>query len=155
MTEWPPSYQDVFWQAYPRRLDRKKAMAKLEIIRKSGVPFSDIISGVERYVRWLNEGSATVWRPAPKWPTTWLNGACWTDELDSAIDAPRSGESAFVAGVANVAARYGVTAGMGQAGDAPTEPLLILQGAANRRRFEEIFGGHTIEHEPNPPTDRK
>lgn len=81
-------------------------MAKLEIIRKSGVPFSDIINGVEGYARYVQGTDAQF----IKHPTTWLNGECWSNEYPA---APRSNESAFVTGVANVAARYGVTAGMG------------------------------------------
>lgn len=107
MQEWPPNYVEVFWGLYPRRLDKKKAMAKLEIIRKSGVPFSDIINGVEGYARYVQGTDAQF----IKHPTTWLNGECWSNEYPA---APRSAESAFVTGVANVAARYGVTAGMGE-----------------------------------------
>ena len=110
---WPPEYQSIFWQLYPRRIDKKKAMAKLEIIRKGNkTPFSDIITGLERYCLWLK---GPGWRPEPKWPTTWLNGECWTDELTCDVGtntgSDRSGESAFLAGMAKVAARYGVAGG--------------------------------------------
>lgn len=136
MTEWPPSYQDIFWQAYPRRLDKKKAMAKLEIIRKSGVPFPDIISGVEGYARYV-QGTEPQFI---KHPTTWLNGRCWENEYPKPA---RSGESSFVAGMANVAARYGVTAGVGQAGDAASKPdvdaISREFGEVSTRWLEERF----------------
>lgn len=129
MTEewWPLDYQTIFWQAYPRRLDKKKAMQKLEIIRKSGVPFSDIISGVEGYARYV-QGTEPQFI---KHPTTFLNGRCWENEYPKPA---RSGETAFVAGVANVAARYGVTAGVRINPDTPKPTFVNIAAAGVDRR---------------------
>lgn len=102
---WPENYQQLFWEQYPRRVDKKKAMQKLDVIRKAGkVPFSDIISGVEGYARHVSGTEPQF----IKHPATWLHGECWANEYSP---ARRSGESAFIAGMARVAARYGVSGG--------------------------------------------
>lgn len=148
MQEWPSNYQDVFWGLYPRRLDKKKTMQKLEIIRKLGVPFSDIINGVEGYARYV-QGTEPQFI---KHPTTWLNGRCWENEYPA---HPRSNESAFVAGVANVAARYGVTAGMGQAQHITRAIHIDELRTSGSGKIPNLYAGIVIQHQPKPPTDSK
>lgn len=66
---------DQFWNAWPNKVGKKKAMTAFHSILKSGnVNFDTLIEGAARYVRdkppdrqWLN-------------PATWLNQARWEDE---------------------------------------------------------------------------
>lgn len=71
---WPADYREVFWQSYPNKVGKPKALAKLDTCRKRGVGFADIMAGLDRYIRtkppdraWLN-------------PETFLNQERWTDQ---------------------------------------------------------------------------
>jgi hypothetical protein len=74
LDDWPRDYREQFWQAYPNKVGKPKALGKLDGIRKRGVVFSDIMDGLARYIRakpndrsWLN-------------PETFLNQERWTDQ---------------------------------------------------------------------------
>lgn len=86
--DWPEDYRETFWRLYPRRTEKKSAMAKLEAIKRGGaVRWHDFLTGVERYalhVRGTEERYI-------KHPTTWLNRGCWDDELPSNPQPPRNG----------------------------------------------------------------
>lgn len=71
---WPADNRDLFWQAYPNKVGKPKALAKLDACRKRSVAFADIMAGLDRYIRtkppdraWLN-------------PETFLNQERWTDQ---------------------------------------------------------------------------
>jgi uncharacterized protein YdaU (DUF1376 family) len=71
---WPNDYRDVFWKAYPHKVGKKPALAKLDRCRKRGVAWAELIGGVERYLRekpphqsWLN-------------PETFFNQERWADQ---------------------------------------------------------------------------
>lgn len=70
-----PSDFDRFWQAYPKKVEKKAAKAKFSAAVKSGVPPDRIISSAAAY-----SASDTVQRGFVKNPTTWLNAGCWDDE---------------------------------------------------------------------------
>jgi hypothetical protein len=81
---WPADYREVLWQAYPNKVGKPKALAKLDACRKRGVGFADIMAGLDRYIRtkppdraWLN-------------PETFLNQERWTDQP---APAPQQGNS--------------------------------------------------------------
>lgn len=65
---WPKDFQERFWAAYPRRVGKKAAFRKLEIIEKAAeVPFERLLTAIgkidthdEKFIphptTWLNEG---------------------------------------------------------------------------------------------------
>jgi len=80
MTPWPSDYREQFWALYPRKVEKKTAMEKLDQVRKSeNVEFDKVINGLKRYILWLKH--PTEWRPEAKHAATWLNRECWNDEL--------------------------------------------------------------------------
>lgn len=77
-SDWPADYQDQFWAAYPRRTEKKAAIAKLEAVKKSGkIPWEAFLAAVRRYARHV---AGTEDRYI-KHPMTWLNRGCWDDEV--------------------------------------------------------------------------
>ncbi len=72
-SDWPPNYRELFWQKYPNKVGRPKALAKLDRVRQRGIPWAEIWGGLERYVvknddrAWCN-------------PETWINQERWTDQ---------------------------------------------------------------------------
>lgn len=73
--DWPRDYRERFWQAYPLKVAKPKALSILERIRKSGnTQFAAIMAGVDLYKR--------TKPPERDWchPTTWLNQGRWQDE---------------------------------------------------------------------------
>lgn len=78
MDDWPEDYREQWWALYPRKLEKKAALAKLERIRKSGeVTWATMKAGVERYAA---ANSKLVDQRFVKHPTTWLSAGCWDDE---------------------------------------------------------------------------
>lgn len=80
---------DLFWLAYPRKGDKKKALISFRgalTITNSAV----IIAGARRYANDPNRDNAFT-----KLPTTWLNGECWNDSPLPVRKA--NGEKSFVA----------------------------------------------------------
>lgn len=77
VSDWPVDYQQRFWTNYPRKTEKKAALAKLDAIKKSGsVPWATFMAGVLRHaahVRGTEERYI-------KHPTTWLNRGCWDDQ---------------------------------------------------------------------------
>jgi len=73
LDDWPEDYRERFWKQYPRRIGRKTALKKLEIIRKSKeVTFLLLMSAVSK-----------IPVDNPKFiphPATWLNRGGWDDE---------------------------------------------------------------------------
>jgi hypothetical protein len=71
---WPSDYREQFWQMFPNKVGKPKALAKLDACRKRGVQFAAIMDGLDRYIRgrppdraWLN-------------PETFINQERWTDQ---------------------------------------------------------------------------
>jgi hypothetical protein len=72
--DWPPDYAERFWQLYPHKIARKKALALLQRLGQSGaVPFDELMAGLHRYAAKDDD------RPFCN-PTTWINGERWTDQ---------------------------------------------------------------------------
>lgn len=72
---WPADYRKRFWDAYPNRVGKSDALAKLDRVRRSRrVSFDKLMSGLDAYIaskppdrQWCN-------------PATWLNQGRWDDE---------------------------------------------------------------------------
>lgn len=75
---WPKDFREQFWNRYPNKVGKPKALAKLEIARKRKVSWSAVMGGLDRYIRekpadraWLN-------------PETFINQERWGDQPASA-----------------------------------------------------------------------
>ena len=65
---------DVFWAAYPKKTDRKKAFAAFTKINPSDDLLQTMLSGIASWSsKWIAEPQYTPH------PTTWLNGERWND----------------------------------------------------------------------------
>lgn len=73
LTDWPVDHAARFWALYPNKVGKRAALTALERVRKQGVPWAELMAGLQRYVAKTDD------RP---WchPTTWLNQDRWTDE---------------------------------------------------------------------------
>jgi hypothetical protein len=76
-SDWPPDYAVRFWEVYPRRRGKGAAMKALLKVRKTGLLWETLITGVKKYRGW----AATKEIQYVKHPATWLNKECWDDEL--------------------------------------------------------------------------
>lgn len=73
--DWPENYRDEFWNTYPHKVGKPKALGKLDRIARQGrVRWLDLMAGLRRYIAqkppdrpWCN-------------PETWLNQERWADE---------------------------------------------------------------------------
>lgn len=104
--EWPADYHEQFWSLYPKKVEKKTAMEKLERIKKSGVPFENVMEGLKKYLLWLK--STTEWRPDPKHPATWLNKECWNDEHPTGVLSPGTSDQMEIEQAVKMFAKIGV-----------------------------------------------
>jgi hypothetical protein len=84
----------TFWMAYPRKLDRKKALVawKRMTLRDRATAIAVLPDHV---ALWEHEGRGTRTTPHP---TTWLHGERWNDELSFVEESPMlSGRAAVIA----------------------------------------------------------
>ena len=86
--DWPKDFREQFWAAYPRKVEKKAAMALLDRVRRRGeVRFTDLMAAVGRYAAQKIDLQYT------KGPTVWLNRGCWDDHLNNErTEAVRSTE---------------------------------------------------------------
>lgn len=82
--DWPSDYREIFWSLYPNKVGKPKALAKLDLCRRRGVGFSDIMDGLAAYVRdkppdrqWLN-------------PETFINQERWADQPAAVTNGRRT-----------------------------------------------------------------
>jgi hypothetical protein len=70
-----------FWSVYPRKAAKKAAARIFERITNKGeATAAELIEGAERYARFCHAGGREP--RFIKHPTTWLNGGCWSDEIE-------------------------------------------------------------------------
>jgi hypothetical protein len=70
-----------FWTVYPRKVAKKAAARLFErIVSKREATAAELIAGAERYARLCRADGREP--RFIKHPATWLNGGCWSDELD-------------------------------------------------------------------------
>jgi Protein of unknown function (DUF1376) len=72
--DWPAEFRVQFWDRYPNKVGKPKALNKLELARRRGVKWCDVIAGLDTYIRdkppdrqWLN-------------PETFINQERWADQ---------------------------------------------------------------------------
>jgi hypothetical protein len=75
--DWPADHETIFWKAYPRKVGRKQARARLRLIRqRREVTFATLMAAVNRYAI----ACKSIEPQFVKHPATWLNAGCWDDE---------------------------------------------------------------------------
>jgi hypothetical protein len=118
---WPDDYREVFWQAFPNKIGKPKALAKLDQCRKRCVAWAELFEGLRRYVRdkppdrsWLN-------------PETFINQERWADQPALPLEGSKNGKIATTGSVAAAFGRLAEKFGA-QEMDSPTgaDPLLGL-----------------------------
>lgn len=75
---------EIFWDAYPRKEGKQKAMAAFE---KVDVGLDVILAALERHkksTQWTKNGGEFIPHPA-----TWLNGKRWEDEVGNYEAVPK------------------------------------------------------------------
>lgn len=130
---WPSDFRVQFWEAWPNKVGKPKAMNELERLRRRGVPWLPIMDGLHRYKRtkppdrpWLN-------------PATFLHQERFNDQpAEVAI-----GKSESLASVAKRQADAGISFGPRPTG------LRLVEGGndvrllpeAGRERPGDLRGG--------------
>lgn len=81
---WPPDFREQFWNRYPNKVGKPKAIAKLELCMRRGIVWSAIMSGLDGYIHakppdraWLN-------------PETFLNQERWADQPAAVTNGRRT-----------------------------------------------------------------
>lgn len=82
-----------FWAAYPRKVGKGAARKAFHKLGPDAEVLDDWLRALEEQKRWRNRWSQLTmpqkkalgleFIPAWKHPSTWLNGECWSDELQS------------------------------------------------------------------------
>jgi hypothetical protein len=88
---WPEGTIERIWAAYPHKVGKKAAVAKLHLLERDGeVTPEEILDGIERYK--LSKPAHHDWKN----PATWLNQGCWADEYGpTATGPPQGGQQSF------------------------------------------------------------
>ena len=78
---------EKFWEAYPRRKDRKRTREKFLSLKPSEELLQRMLAAIDAEQREkVRMKQRDGWAPDWKHPKTWLNGHCWEDEhCDSEI----------------------------------------------------------------------
>jgi hypothetical protein len=130
---WPSDFRSLFWNDWPHKVGKPKAMNELERLRRRGVSWTDIDEGKRRYIRtkppdrpWLN-------------PATFLHQERFNDQPAEVA----SGKSESLASVAQRQAAAGISFGPRPTG------LRLVEGRddvrllpeAGRERPGDLRGG--------------
>ena len=77
---------DRFWSAYPRKVSKGTARKTWENLGPDKDMTDTIVYALDAQKRWRKREAKTNRRdslPPWKYPATWLNGECWSDEIPS------------------------------------------------------------------------
>lgn len=77
--DWPADWFDLFWERYPNKVGKPKAQSALAAHRKRKTSFSEIMAGLDRYIR--DKPPDRAWCN----PLTWINQERWTDQPAAVI----------------------------------------------------------------------
>lgn len=79
---------DEWYSIYPKKVERKKAeQAYLKIVNE-GQDEQELVEGAKRYAKHCADKQ--VEKQFIKYPASWLNAGCWTDELEDIKTNPQS-----------------------------------------------------------------
>ena len=70
---------DRFWQAYPRKVGKPKAMKAFANLRVTEETLGQMLAAIEQQTKALGWEDRSKWKYIPH-PTTWLNQRRWEDE---------------------------------------------------------------------------
>jgi 5-methylcytosine-specific restriction endonuclease McrA len=83
--DWPSDFREQFWAKFPNKVGKPKALTKLEAVCRRGVPWLEVMDGLDRYIRskppdraWLN-------------PETFINQERWADQPAETSNGKTSG----------------------------------------------------------------
>lgn len=77
-----------FFSLYPRKEAKQEATKCFEKALKDGVLLSNILDGVKRYKKFIEEKK--IERRFVKLPSNWLNQGCWDDDYSESVEnAPK------------------------------------------------------------------
>ena len=84
---------DLFWKTYPKKRDKKKAWTAFKRINPGDELFANIQESLNRFIKskdWIKDDGQFI-----PYPSTWLNGEQWTDELETSVGGinPQSPEA--------------------------------------------------------------
>lgn len=120
---WPADFRIKFWEKYPNKVGKPKALNKLEGARRRGVSWETLMAGLESYIRdkppdrqWLN-------------PETFINQERWTDQ--PAQVSKDDGKTESLGNIARRQAEAGISFG-----ERPTG-LRIVESGSNVRLLPE------------------
>jgi len=85
---------DAFWAIWPKKKDRKKALAAFVKINPDDALLQTILAAVAAQAAtasWIDDGGEYI-----PHPTTWLNGARWEDEVKPVAGAFSADNQAFI-----------------------------------------------------------
>lgn len=140
-SDWPGDYPAQFWAVFPRRTEKKAAVAKLDAIRKSGkVTWSRFFAGVNRYA--MHVASNNTEERYVKHPTTWLNRGCWDDEFTIQNGGNRNEADRRVASIKTV---HGVRAEIIRRTQARAAADAAAGGGQSGNRYPDASGVVELE----------
>ena len=86
------SYTDEFlkfWNSYPLKIGKAKAWEAWAKQNGNRPPLDDVLSAIQNQTQWRKSAGPKDFRPEWKHPSTWLNQACWNDEVDAKPPEPK------------------------------------------------------------------
>jgi len=70
---------ELFWEVYPKKRDKQRCQ-RFWATHNLTAKVEEIVAGIEMYkIHWANTGTEEQFIP---YPSTWLNGGRWEDELE-------------------------------------------------------------------------
>ena len=95
----------TFWEQYPKKVAKPQALKSWKKIKPAGQVLADLLAGLKKQkasADWLKDGGQFI-----PYPTTWLNGRRWEDEVTGNCAATPSQDQKPKAG--DTRARHGIT----------------------------------------------
>lgn len=84
---------DRFWQAYPRKVGKPKAMKAFANLRVTEETLSQMLAAITQQTKALGWEDKSKWKYIPH-PTTWLNQRRWEDEMIGSDQQPDAADPA-------------------------------------------------------------
>ena len=75
---------DIFWENYPKKLDKKNAKKSFDKIKPNEELVNEMVKQIERFKdtkEWKDGNGKYI-----PYPSTWLNGRRWEDEFETDIE---------------------------------------------------------------------
>lgn len=146
-TSGPADGFEDFWAVWPKRVDKQSAIAAWRKLKPDAALAGQIVAAVQRHAgseAWLRDGGQFI-----PYPSTWLNGRRWEDEVEPAAQA-------YTADELEVMTAYGValaTRGWPAAVATPYSPdraaaVRVFLGFGRKAGWVEAYFAWLGEHLP-------